>query len=80
VDPALAAQLEDNPDAVMEVIVTASSGLDALRRQLPRGVRIQHEYRLIDSIAVVGRASALRRLARSAAVASIEPVRDVSHC
>ena len=80
VDPELADLLEGDPSVRLEAIIMSSSDLDGLLAALPREVRVTHQYRLIESIAVVAPAGALRRLATSEAVASMEPVRGVAHC
>jgi hypothetical protein len=77
IEPELVRQLHGDPGAHLEVIVTASTGLDALLAAVPPDVTVDHVYRLIDGVAVHGPARALARLARAPAVKSMEPVRPV---
>lgn len=80
VDPELAGLLDGDPSVRLEAIVMSSRGLDELLAALPREVKVTHKYRLIGSVAVIAPAGALRKLAASSAVASMEPVRGVTHC
>ena len=80
IDPQLRALLDGAPDLRLEAIVTASDSLDELLPELGCDVQVDHVYRLLRGVAVTATAAALRRLAASSMVESIEPVRRVKHC
>ena len=73
----LTGRLAGDPQAPLEVILTASGGLDEMLAQLPPEVRVDHTYRLTQSAAVTAPAGSLRRVAELAVVGAMEPVRDV---
>ena len=73
----LSNRLSGDPKTPLEVIITASDGLDELLAQLPPDVRVDHTYRLTHSVAVTASAGCLRQVARLSAVGAMEPVRDV---
>jgi hypothetical protein len=79
VAPDIAEALAGDPAVRLQAIVTAASDLDSLLAVLTRDITVTHQYRLLRGIAVEAPAGALRQLVRSKAVASIEPVRDVTH-
>jgi len=76
-DPELARQMDGDPEAQLEAIVTAASKLEDLLASLPPEVVVQHRYHLLGGVAVKASVGALRRLAQLPAVKAIEPVRDV---
>lgn len=76
----LTSRLSGDPKAPLEVIITASDGLDELLAQLPPDVRVDHTYRLTHSVAVTASAGSLRQVARLSVVGAMEPVRDVQAC
>jgi len=80
IEPELAVRLRGDPGTRLEVILTATDGLDELVAQLPTDVQVEHRYRLIAGVAVTATAGTLRRVAEMSVVKSMEPVRPVRSC
>ena len=75
VDPEMVRQLNGDPDAELEAIVTARDEVDELLASLPADVVVRHRYRLIPGIAISAPVGVLRQLVELPTVKSIEPVR-----
>lgn len=80
IDPTLVLLADEDPDRVIEAIISASGTLDALIAGLPASLTIQHMYRLVPGVAVSGPIGDIQALAESSFVRAIEPVRAVQHC
>lgn len=80
IDRAFAERLANDPGAECEAIIKAATDLEELIESLPPELQVKYTYRLIQSIAVTGRAGDIQSLTEVPAVKTIEPVRSVKSC
>jgi hypothetical protein len=77
-DSELKTQLEQNPDAVVNLIVRLKDSPETCLDEIKaRGLTVRYTYSLISAVAIQGTASACLSLASEPWVLAIEPDRTV---